>query len=120
MGCRCEGMTPEELVLCLAPPPGEHEVEIRISRDKFIVVNNQGVHLKILAVDESLPFVNTFQRPISLENALKLANTSIDRLLCMVIDSLEQASKSGSITSRRLLEACKTLIDGIRAECAGK
>ncbi|MEB3774765.1 MAG: hypothetical protein GSR86_07570 [Desulfurococcales archaeon] len=105
--------------MCLSPPPGEYEVSIQISGNKSIIINNNGVSLRSIVTDETLPFINTFTRPIEPSRALKLAGKPLEEILCMTIDALKKASNHGSRTSRRRLEECRDLVDKISSRCNG-
>ncbi|MCE4602853.1 MAG: class I SAM-dependent methyltransferase [Desulfurococcales archaeon] len=120
MACPCEGLQGEELVRCLAPPPGDYEVHIPVSRDKAVIANNSiGVGLRTIILDETLPFMNTFTRPLGLERALALAGVGLEEFLCRVVEALERAASSGSITSRRRLGECRELVERVREGCSG-
>ncbi|MEB3861722.1 MAG: hypothetical protein GSR84_05835 [Desulfurococcales archaeon] len=120
MACPCKDLQGEELVRCLAPPPGDYEVHIPVSRDKAVVVNNSiGVGLRTIILDETLPFMNTFTRPLSLDRALALARVGLEELMCRVVEALEKAASSGSVTSKRRLDECRELVDRIKESCRG-
>lgn len=119
MACPCEDLEGEELVRCLAPPPGDYEVHIPVSRDKAVVVNNGGIGLRTIILDETLPFINTFTRPLPLDRALALTGLTIDQLLCRVLEALERAALAGSLTSRRRLAECSSMVARIAAQCRG-
>ena len=117
--CRCINLEGGELVKCLAPPPGDHEVYISVSRDKSIVINSQVIGLRTIIVDETLPFINTYTRPISLEHALKLSGLTMDEVICLAIESLKKAARSGSVTAWRRINECRSLIEGFEGKCGG-
>ena len=118
--CKCRDLEGIELALCLAPPPGEYEVDIKVGRDKSVIINSEGVYLRQLITDETLPFINTIQRPLPAERALEIAGISIEDLTCKIVKQLNAASKSGSITSKKKIEECKNIISIIENKCNSK
>ena len=115
--CRCRGLEGIDLALCLAPPPGEYEVDLKVGRDKSIIVNSEGVYLRQLVTDETLPFINTLQRPLPPRRAMEIAGLTLENLYCIVVRQLKAASQAGSITARRKLGECFDVIKKIEEEC---
>ena len=115
MGCPCEGLTSIDLVKCLAPPPGEYEVEVKISESSRLVVNEEGFFIKRLQVDESLPFVKTPTTPVPPSRLASLA--SIDDLLCRVVRALSEAASHGSLRAKSKLRECGGLVASLLSRC---
>lgn len=118
--CVCEGIAdPIQLALCLAPPRGEYEVEIKMRSNTSIIVNEEGLFLRTLVTDETLPFVKTYERPISLDAvAEKIGDPA--SLLCETVRMLRKAADSGSASAARKIKSCQDTIRGIEAKCGGE
>ena len=115
-GCTCEGLEGLELAICIAPPEGEYEVSIPLSRDKNIVLNRKGLFLKQVVVDDSLPFAITLSRPLH-EDSLARMGVSIERLLCESARSLVDAASHGSVVAAEKLSACRDIVEKILSNC---
>ncbi len=118
MKCRCSGLQGLDLLVCLAPPKGEYETQVKLSENLSIVVNREGVYIRRVATDDFLPFINTIDREVRRLETLKAYNVSIERLLCENIRNLHQAAEHGSEYARRLIEECGDMIKKILdSEC---
>ena len=118
--CMCEGISdPIKLALCLAPPRGEYEVEIKMRSNTSIIINEDGAFLRTLVTDETLPFVKTYERPMSLDAVSeKVGDPAV--LLCKAVRMLMKAADSGSASAARKIKSCKDIIKGIEAKCGGE
>lgn len=119
--CPCgESDDVESLIACLAPPPGEYEVEIEVSKNRKIIINSEGVFLRTIVVDDTLPFAKTIDKRSDLGILDRIA-ARIDkkRVLCDTVRMLEEAAESGSLAARGKLEACRDLVERIKGECGG-
>ena len=116
-GCPCGGLEGEELIRCLAPPPGEYEVHVSLPGRMKLVINSEGYVLRAVVADESLPFLRTLDRHVDQDDVAQLLGDSLQDALCTVINSLEEAAAHGSEYSRRLLDGCRQTVDSIKALC---
>ncbi len=117
--CPCrEADGVEALIACLAPPPGEYEVEIEVSKNRKIIINSDGVFLRTIVVDDTLPFAKTIDKQSDLGILDRIA-VRIDKksVLCNTVRMLEEAAESGSLAAREKLEACRDLVERIKGEC---
>ena len=114
--CECEGLGSLELVTCLAPPPGDYELSVPLGMSREIVVNSEGVFLRLVSQDDFLPFVRTQQVPLS-EAQLRALGVAVDSLLCGAVSQLEEASAHGSVVARDKLGRCGTLVASVKSRC---
>ena len=115
--CECEGLEGLELVRCLAPPPGDYELSVPLGRSREVVVNSDGVFLRLVAHDDFLPFIRTQQMPLS-DAQLRALGISVDSLLCGAVAQLEEASLHGSVAARERLSRCAGLVASVKSMCA--
>ena len=115
--CECEGLSGLDLVRCLAPPPGDYELSLPLGRSREVVVNSDGVFLRLVTHDDFLPFVRTQQVPLS-EAQLRALGISVDLLLCGAVVQLEEASLHGSVAAKERLDRCSDLVASVRSRCA--
>ena len=108
----------EDLITCLAPPPGEYEVEVEVSKNRKIIINTEGVFLRTIVVDDTLPFAKTIDKPtdIGILNRIAIGKRK-DEILCITVRMLEEAARSGSLVAREKLEECRELIREIKNNC---
>ncbi len=114
--CPCDpGMNLRDLVLCLAPPEGEYETVINLSRETKIVVNRKGYFVRKIILDDFLPFVGTVNRPIGPDvlSRYGISDNRLKDILCKNIDNLEKAARSGSEYARRIIYDCNEVIEKI-------
>jgi len=116
--CPCEGKNGLDLVLCLAPPEGEYETEIRVSDNMAIVANRRGLFVRRTVTDDFLPFIRTVMRRITRGDTLRAYGVSLERILCENIRGLRDASRHGSRIASRILEECEDIIREIDAACS--
>ncbi len=118
--CMCEGIAdPIELALCLAPPRGEYEVEIKMRSNTSIVINEDGIFLRTLVTDETLPFVKTYERPMGLDAVADKVGDPAG-LLCKTVRMLKKAADGGSTSAARKIKSCEDIIRDIEAKCGGE
>jgi len=115
--CLCEGLGVRELIVCLAPPPGEYEVHVRLAGRMTLVISSEGFRIRAILADESLPFLRTLDRPVEPDDVPQLLGNRLQDLLCTVVNSLEEAAAHGSEYSRRLLDSCRKTVESIKARC---
>ncbi|MEB2836420.1 MAG: hypothetical protein GSR80_001578 [Desulfurococcales archaeon] len=115
-GCPCAGKTGWDLVACLAPPPGEHEVSYVIGRDVEVVIHPDGFKLRQLRHPGILPYITTIERRVD-PSVLEKAGVKPSEALCRAIEGLEAAARSGSQAARVKLEACRGLVEAIAKAC---
>lgn len=114
--CSCEDKSKIELVLCLAPPAGDYEVEMNLGSNRKLVVNSDGIFLRTYSLDDFLPFMQTRQIKIN-EKDLDLFKLSIKELICETIKALIDASNHGSIYAKEKVENCSELIKELLDYC---
>ena len=119
MACKCVGKGGIELAVCLGPPPGDYEVTIPIGENYTLVVNDEGVFTRRILTDETLPFTKTLMKPVNEETLKHLPiRASIDEILCLVVEALEEAARHGSRRAKRKLEECNILINDLKKRCS--
>ncbi len=116
MKCSCDDKSKIDLVLCLAPPAGEYEVQIDLGSNKKLVINSEGIYLRSFSLDDFLPFMQTRQVKLK-EKDIDLFKLSMKDLLCKTIDSLIDASNHGSIYAKEKVERCSELIEELSRYC---
>jgi len=118
MTCPCRGKEGLDLAVCLAPPPGDHEVSIEVGSNYSIVVNSDGVFTRRILIDDTLPFAKSIMKPVTPET-LKHLPLHVDEagITCMSIRALIEAAEAGSLYARRRLEECKDIVENIRRGC---
>jgi len=117
--CECAGETdPLALALCLAPPPGDHEVALPLPGGRSLVLNDEGLFVRTIHLDDTLPFAQTITRRISPGSLDRVgARVSPRTLLCHAIRGLLEAAESGSLRAREKLERCRGLVEGLLRGC---
>jgi len=116
--CPCEGRSGWGLALCLAPPRGEYELEYPAGSGAVIAISRDGVFLRQIRAPETLPFMETVERPIS-EAELERRGITWLRVACDSIKALRGAAGSGSRLARGLLEACSGVVGEVERLCGG-
>ncbi len=118
-GCECgKEESPASLALCLAPPPGDYETTIPMTRNQSLVINSNGMFIRTVAVDDTLPFAKTIVRPAPPEVLDNIAlRVTWDDILCQTVRDLLGAAESGSLTAREKVERCHDLIEEILRKC---
>lgn len=121
MTCPCEGLKGVGLAVCISPPPGEHEVDIPISSNRSIVINDEGVFVRQVVLDDSLPFARTSTRRVDPGFLGRIA-VGIDEssIVCRAAESLVEAYREGSLAAGRKLEACRGLVERLLSECPSR
>ncbi len=124
-GCPCRWPgDPLELALCLAPPPGDHEVVLPAAAPGVsLVLSSEGYRLRSTVADEWLPFLTSVERPASraaVEQALRAGGRSPQDLLCMAVEALVGAARSGSRAAAEKLAACREPVGKILQACRGR
>ncbi len=118
MTCGCEGKRGVELAVCLAPPRGDHEVYIPITRNQGLVVNDEGVFTRTIIVDDTLPFARHLERRVDPGILERLAvRITPDTLACMAARALVEAASAGSLRAKRKLEECRGLVERLLEDC---
>jgi len=119
--CPCTGLDPLEQALCLAPPPGDHEVVLPAAAPGVsLVLNEEGFKLRSTVADEWLPFLAAVERPVSraaVLQALHANGLSPEALLCMTARALLEAARSGSRTAAEKLARCRGLVEKTLRGC---
>ena len=89
-----------------------------MTRNQSLVINSEGMFIRTVAVDDTLPFAKTIVRPAPsnvLDNiALKI---TWDDILCQTVRDLLGAAGSGSLTASEKVEKCRELIENILEKC---
>jgi len=116
--CRCIGRRGWSLVECLAPPRGEYEVTIKLSRGRVLVLNSEGFFLRSRHLPGNTPFLETIETPVNREFLDKIARLNPEDLLCLVVESLENAAKHGSVYASSLVKECRNLVEEAKASCS--
>lgn len=116
MSCRCLSKGGLELILCLAPPPGDYEVSIDIGKGREVIINSTGIYIRAAVSDDYLPFIRTTSLPVS-EATLKKLGLNYERLLCKAVKGLLEASNHGSETAEVIVKECGDLITSILSSC---
>ncbi|MGC9111874.1 hypothetical protein [Acidilobus sp.] len=116
MSCRCRGKEGLELILCLAPPPGDHEISIDIGKGREVVINSTGIYVRAIVSDDYLPFIRTTSLAVS-EITLKKFGLKYEDLLCKTVRGLLEASNHGSETAATLVKECSDMITSILSNC---
>lgn len=116
--CPCTGKRGWDLVVCLAPPPGEYEVSYAIGRDVEVVIHPDGFKLRQLRRPGILPYIAAIERRVD-PGILEKAGVKPSKALCRVIENLEAAARSGSQAAQSKLDACRGLIEAIAKACVG-
>lgn len=118
MTCDCDGKDGLELVICLSPPPGEHEIDIPISKNRSIIINKDGIFVRQLLIDETLPFAKTSVKPVDPGFIHRVpVKIDIKQLTCQAVESLVEASNRGSLVAWEKLEKCRSLVEKILGDC---
>ena len=113
--CVCNQFEGWDKVLCLAPPPGEYEVHIKISNTTTLVINENGFFARMLSIEETLPFMVTHDRVVDSKYVEKYL--SVEEALCLVSRALLEAAKHGSYRAKKKLLACKDFINNVKSAC---
>lgn len=118
MTCPCIGKRGIDLAMCLAPPPGEHEVEVELSKNNSLVINSEGIFTRQIVLDDTLPFTRTLMKRVDpgFIHRVVLRVTEED-LVCMAAKSLIEASNRGSRVAREKYEMCRGLVEEILSGC---
>jgi len=117
--CGCAGDSdPVSLALCLAPPPGDHEVSIPLPGGRSLVLNDEGLFIRVIHLDDTLPFAQTITRRVKPES-LESIGARVDPrdLLCQAVRGLVEAAESGSLRAREKLERCRGLVEELLRGC---
>ena len=116
--CECEGLEGLELAKCLAPPRGDYELDIPITNNLSLIISSSGLILKQVIIDDNLPFARTVERRVP-DEYLNHVNLKVKKedLPCLAVKALVQASRHGSVVSRKKLERCKRIIEGVSRKC---
>ena len=116
-GCPCEGLPIEDLIPCLAPPPGEYEVHVGLAGRVMLVISSSGYSVRAVMADESLPFLRTIDKPVEPAEAAKLLGDRLEDTLCRVIEALKEAADHGSLDAGLRIRECSGLIESIASSC---
>ncbi|MCE4600656.1 MAG: hypothetical protein F7C38_03735 [Desulfurococcales archaeon] len=118
MPCPCDNKDGIELAICIAPPPGDYDVEIEISPKYSIVVNSEGIHVKQTVLEDTLPFTRTVTRKVGPEFLERvIIKIPKDKLPCIAARALVDAAENGSEVAREKLNRCRKLVDELARQC---
>ncbi|MCE4626449.1 MAG: hypothetical protein F7B78_02220 [Desulfurococcales archaeon] len=118
MTCPCEGKEGIDLAVCISPPPGEHEIDIPISRNRSIIINNDGIFIRQVILEDTLPFTRTVTKQVDPEFLQRIAvRVDEKRLACQAAKSLVEAARGGSLVAGEKLDECRGLVEKMLAEC---
>jgi hypothetical protein len=119
--CPCSSLEdPLELALCLAPPPGDHELVVEGLAGSAVVVNSEGVWIRRPVQDEWLPFLQSVERRASREallSAMRARGLRAEDLTCMAARGLVEAARGGSLEAAGRLSACRRLVEELLRGC---
>ena len=116
--CPCNHKDGIELAICIAPPPGDHDVEIEISSKQSIIINSEGMHVKQTVLEDALPFTRTIIRKVGPEFLERIIiKIPKDKLPCIAARALVDAAENGSEVAREKLNRCRELVDELARQC---